>query len=611
MNLRTVIFLISTLWTFASPEIFAQAHREYDARGNKILETDANGNATRFEYDAQNNLVKTVFADGAQTTARYSPDGRLLSKTDELGYSTEYVYDTQGRLVEKIYPEVYDGVLKKIARPTEKFEYDVNGNMTARIDASNRRFVFIYDDRNRCIAEIAPGADAASSLRRKYDRAGNLAEIIDPNGNVTNFEFDDRGRLVRIAYPQVNVGNPPVLMRPSERFEYDARGNLARKIDARGIATEIEYDAKNRPVRIVKNADASDRIVEKYEYDVAGNLAVITDGRGVKTKYEYDALNRRTKSIYGFESSGETRIDIFEYDALNMTKRKGVNIVYDKRNRIVREGETDYEYDVCGRITRVGTVSFFAYDALGRVTAEAGPAFGNAYEYDLAGRLVFAQYGKKRTPLGIDADSPPTHTLATTYDAAGRAIELRDQQGRVTRYVYDFNGNIIRQENPNGHIIFNTYDALDRLVKRTDNQNSFDLNYYYDAAGNVLGHKEFVGNENVGVRTLRAEYDAYGRLVGEFFEGGNQPARETRYVYDAAGNRIAYFEGARRVNYNVNALNQVERISEAHGQSAINKTNIVYDRRGNVIAIDSDGKLLELEYDSFDMLKKTKTRNDN
>jgi hypothetical protein len=30
-----------------------------------------------------------------------------------------------------------------------------------------------------------------------------------------------------------------------------------------------------------------------------------------------------------------------------------------------------------------------------------------------------------------------------------------------------------------------------------------------------------------------------------------------------------------------------------------------------VIAIDSDGKLLELEYDSFDMLKKTKTRNDN
>lgn len=106
----------------------------------------------------------------------------------------------------------------------------------------------------------------------------------------------------------------------------------------------------------------------------------------------------------------------------------------------------------------------------------------HAYGYDENGNRVFSRYG-------ISSDGSYTHALSAKYDSNNRLEKLTDEKGRVTTYIYDLNGNIVKQMYPNGITITNTYDSLNRLTsttsKKPDGTSVITGEYKYDAAGNV------------------------------------------------------------------------------------------------------------------------------
>ena len=598
---------------------------EYDTFGNKIKETDALGNITNFEYNAQNKLIKTTFADGTVKSATYSAAGLVLSETDELGNITSHEYDLAGRRIKTIYPSVFDGISNTTQTPIEEFFYDNNGNLAGRKDPTGCLWNTVYDSRNRKIAEVAPAVKRSDNTYARpmskivYDNLGNPISTIDPNGNQTDTEFDSANRAVKTTFPAMQVGKGSSLQRPVETKSYDKNGNVISSVNPRGIITNTEYNSFNKPVKITKNAgDAeANQIMEELSYDNNGNLEVITDGNGNKTKYVYDAMNRRTSAIYGYESE-TTRTDTWAYDALNMTNRKGVAITYDARNRILTENSRTYAYDPAGRILSVSgypnaNVSY-SYDALGRILSETNGGRTHNYAYDLSSRRVKSDYGLSPTQL------TPTHSLRYKYDTNGRLVSITDQQNRTTSYSYDLNGNIIRKGYPNRSSVENHYDALNRL-KRQICGYMIDNSYYYDIGGNITSMRS---NNSSYFLYIDMSYDAFDRLVLNIHYRGNSICQYVSYSYDKNSNRLSktllqtagnysdfltkYFD------YEINSLNQIVSVSEEEiyydnnmqALPSIYKTkNISYNERGNLTEIEEDGVSTTFNYDEFDMLIST------
>jgi len=72
--------------------------------GNRISQTDANGNVTKFSYDRLGRrATRTLPLSNAQSEAYgYDAVGNLTSKKDFNGHATTYQYDTLNRLTSKI-----------------------------------------------------------------------------------------------------------------------------------------------------------------------------------------------------------------------------------------------------------------------------------------------------------------------------------------------------------------------------------------------------------------------------------------------------------------------------------------------------------------------------
>ena len=69
----------------------------YDALGNCIAVTDAEGNVTSYTYDCANRIIEVLDSDGERTSFTYDKDGNLITIVNALGDITSYTYDEMGR----------------------------------------------------------------------------------------------------------------------------------------------------------------------------------------------------------------------------------------------------------------------------------------------------------------------------------------------------------------------------------------------------------------------------------------------------------------------------------------------------------------------------------
>ena len=78
--------------------------RKYDRRGCLVEETDPNGNATNYEYNAYGQLIKKIepAVDGSRAETMYERNlsGQVVRMTDPRGNVTEYRYDKLYRIVQ-------------------------------------------------------------------------------------------------------------------------------------------------------------------------------------------------------------------------------------------------------------------------------------------------------------------------------------------------------------------------------------------------------------------------------------------------------------------------------------------------------------------------------
>ncbi|MBE1488907.1 LamG-like jellyroll fold domain-containing protein [Plantactinospora soyae] len=555
----------------------------YDGLGNPVEVTDPRGNVTRFTYDRLNRVL-TRDGPGGTNDERavwrytYTRTGEVLSATSPTGARTQTTYDDLDRPVTSTRVErhpVPDSF-------TTRYRYDDAGNLVETVLPSGARSTAAYNAAGQVVSNTS-----ANGVRNQlgYDMHGSQVRLTDGLGRTTRTDFDGLGRVAQES--DLNAGGVPLR---SEKFEYDAAGNVTARVDALEKRATFEYDAHNRLVRQTESVAGSDTIVTSFGYDAAGNRTRYTDGRNNTTVYTVNSLGLPEAVIEPATAAHPNLADrtwTVGYNGNGNADRLAapggvVRIrTYDAAGRLTTEAGSGAAaanrglgYDLAGRVTSVnapGGTNTYTYNDRGDVLSAAGPSGNASYGYDRNGQLTSRTDAAGTSTFGYTGDrlstmrdgaSGVSQTLG--YDAAGLLKTIDYGSGRVRTYGYDDIGRVSSD-----------------VLRNAGGSEIAKIAYQYDA-DDRLTVKETVGTATPGRNTYG--YDDAGRLTS-----WTSPAGTVGYQWDDSGNRIA--AGAKTASYD--ARNRL--LSDGDYTYA-------YTPRGTLASRTSSGLAEEYSFDAFDRL---------
>ncbi|MEU4885900.1 MULTISPECIES: putative T7SS-secreted protein [Streptomyces] len=528
--------------------------------------SDRNGHHLTFEYDTDGTPLGIVH-DAGHHLRFTTEDGRITAL--RLAGAAE-----DGSDLELVRYGYTDGDLTEVTGSSGlplRFTYDDERRVIAWTDTNDRRYDYVYDDRDRCIAEggtdghlalridygtadpetghrtttvttaqghtsrylidgrcnvIAETDPTGAVTRTAYDARDRVISRTDPLGHTTAFRYDEAGRLTAAFHPDGSestavyndLGLPTTVTHPGGAVwqqTYDEAGNRLALTDPSGATTRYTYDDRGHPATVTDALGHTTTV----RCDEAGRLLSVTDPLGGETAYERDALGRITAVTD--PAGGRTRLAwSVEGKLLRRTGPDGA--------------EESWTYDGEGNCTTytdaIGAVTRYEYTHFDLLAAQTGPD-GVRYEFGHGPDLLLRTV---TNPQGLN--------WSYSYDAAGRLVSETDFDGRTLTYTYDPAGRLASRTNALGETIRFEHDALGRITSK-DTAGTV-THYTYDRAGRlteasnpeatILLHRDRLGrvkSETVNGRTTSYRYDALGRRVSRVTPMGAQATR----TYDAAG----------------------------------------------------------------------------
>ncbi|BCN29436.1 RHS repeat-associated core domain-containing protein [Anaeromicropila herbilytica] len=517
--------------------------------------TDALGNTTLTEYNADGQVTKDTNKNGKSTLYQYSTTtGQLEQMTDAKSNITKYQYDNMGNVTVETAADIskttyeYDkfgrqsAIIDAMGGRTE-YTYDVNGNVTIEKDALGNETKYSYDKLNRVISTT----DALGNVtKNEYDALGRKIKETDSNGGATSTDYDPNGNIVAVTDSLGHV----------TKNEYDKVGNLKSTIDAKGNKTTYGYDAGGRKIKQTNPLAGS----ITWGYDKNGNLTKVTDENGNTMAYAYDNLNQL----------------VTKTDALG----KKTTYQYDKEGNKVEETNalgytTKYSYDAIGNRIKetkvksgVTATSTYAYDDLNQLMQTTDKKGTRIYTYDEFNN----RKGKEET--GKDK-------ITYTYNNLNELV--KETQGADTNtYSYDAKGNLSSKKVNGITKATYTFDSTNMLTSVKNTSNKTTSKYEYDGAGNRI--KKTVSKNNKVVSKKSYVIDTMSSNQDIIAEGDSLSGDETDFTY---GLGLVSVESGKGISYyRIDEKNSVE---EIQNNSGVMKAEISCDEFGNVENPDDIG----------------------
>jgi len=499
-------------------------HYTYDAQGHLATVTDALGHVTTYgNYDSYSNPLQITDANQVVTVLTYTPQEWPATVTR----------DSTG------------------SPATTTLTYDAAGDLTQTQDADGVILKYTYDNARR-LTDITDGA--GNHIHYTLDAAGNRTQeqTFDPSNTLTHTVSQTYNTLSQLL--TVTDALNRTVLSYSYPDGYDAAGHPTHSADALGTQRTKGYDALNRLVSTIDNANGTDTATQNtttaVTFDASDNPTGVTDPSNLTTTYTYDGLGHRTAL-----QSPDTGTSTDTYDAagnrLVHTDAKGVvsTTSYDALNRPISTTFADttlnitYGYDEANSVT--GCTSSVP---IGRLTRVVENAVTTVYCYDPRGNIL-----QKRQITGTTTD-----TTTYTYTVGNRLSQLTAPDGTVTSDSYNALGQLSGvQVTPaggsasavvsaitylpfgpissytlgNGQTVTRTYDATYALTDVTSP--ALALHFALDA----MGHITAIGNASgANPATETYHYDPLYRLMDATEANGT--ALES-YTYNMTGDRLS------------------------------------------------------------------------
>lgn len=407
--------------------------------------TDASGDTTRYEYDAQGKLLATIMPDGFGSTYEYDTKGRIVATTNANGERLTLSYDAAGLITSRTLP---DGTVTT-------YTYDTHRNMLTAADPGGTT-TFTYDAADRITSAAYPNG---KTVTLTYDAAGRRATISD-GAYTVKYSYDALGRL-----DTLRDGADALLV----DYGYNALGKLTSETRGNGATTAYAYsdagfvasithrDAANTVTGFFNYTYAASGRVESvatedgtttYGYDLAGQLVSATLPGGRTLTFAYDTEGNRTST-----SDTATGTENYTTDSTNAYTAAGAEtLVRDLAGRLIARSEG-------------GVTESYDYDAAGRLLTIVSPGSIVAYDYDALGNRIGKTVNGVRTDFAMDPDGLTDvfgeyQGAATVANYAhGLGLAARATAGGAQFYHFDAVGNTSQLTGAGGTSVA-TYDYL-------------------------------------------------------------------------------------------------------------------------------------------------------
>lgn len=543
----------------------------YNKFGEEKFITDRYGNKTQYERDANGNITKIINPDNSARNYQYDSKNNLIVEIDEVGNRTEYVYDTSKTKIKmKVQPlngtDVYSadanqelfaitayshytnsestalgykakGLLKSEMDPEgnkTSYTYDAEGNKKTVTSAEGNTTTFTYNGVAWVTSQTSPTGFQSTY---DYNKDGQLVRTVREGGETSFLVYDALGRLIQTVSPRV--------YNPAEDGLLDAAPTPTYKKAT--VGERIVYE----PNGLVKSKTDVLGNVTQYTYDVYGNVSSEIKPNGAVYLYAYDAMNRLKATQFKPNAQAvPVTLSTTAYSVLSDGRTQKTDTVYlnDSETAI-----TTHTYDVMGREYNVlqadgtttavtyyangqlksshdarGNATQYRYDIFGNVTDQWSPLDGSKYRYngsryDKAGRKVKEMVGKDAMNLSVVPSADRVTTTTTKYTPDGHVVEVATSAGGMTRYEYDEEGRVVRED------IATTADTALTTSYRYDHQAKPVEKIQHVRSGDLAGNEW--NDDSETLLTSSFAYDADGNVVSQVAPDGVR----TQYTYDLLG----------------------------------------------------------------------------
>jgi YD repeat-containing protein len=632
----------------------------FDAAGNRLSVTDANGDTTYFVYDANNRLTH-VFAPVATHVqgSVFAGHGYTLHANDYI--ATQYEYDALDQVsVERLYTGYIalssaqvallasgqfapQALLNNAAARTTtntynaqglletrvvigsgnallesvRYGYDGFGNIVAETQGYNTAYASTtqrtYDGSNRLSSETRGyGTAVAATTRYAYDAFGNVVAVTDARGNALAESDSDWARQTRVAAgkPEWVAGLTEADRRALRALytivsEYDARGFKIAETDMLGFTRRIANDAFGNPVKIT----APDGGVSYLYYDAQQQLRAQVDARGAITWSDYDGLGQMVR-----QTAYANALPAGSYSEFTTLAQLQNLIAVSAGDRT-----TQWRYDAQQRIAEItdalGYHQVFAYDGEGNMLSRTDQENRVTYYlYDADNRKI----GERSANLASGVDGyftrvdynvlgqatrsanivAGTGVLSWNYDDLGQQTRAEQSNGRDTIKTYDVRGNVSSEADGNGNVTRHYYNALDQRVATLDAQ-GYLTTFAYDPVGNLLTQSTYAQGGVAAPATpgTQPTQPADGARVNTYrYDRNGQRTAETVKSVEIFDVASGFASGDLTTTTEYDAGGHPVRMIDANG----NVTRAYYDVSGKLLlSIDAAGGVTRYQYDSF------------
>lgn len=514
----------------------------YDLYGHPGKVTDANGIVTLMTYTPEGWLATTTRdANGTPsvTTLTYDAVGNIIQTTDADGMTLKYTFDDASRLT-----DITDGqgnrvhyTLDAAGNRTKEETFDASGTVRrslSRTFNSLSQLLTVTDALNRTVLSF----DTTDG----YDTEGHPVHSADARGVQRKQGYDALNRLVS-TIEDYNGANPATANTTSVS-SHDASDNVTGISDPDGLNTLYDHNGLGDLTGI----HSPDTGTTTFTVDAAGNRLTQTDAKGITTTYAYDALNRRTLAGYA-----DTSLNVsYHYDEANTVTGCAASAPIGRLTRIVEQAvTTTYCYDARGNVIQkrqtqgdaTDTVAY-SYTLADRIHTETRPSGAVVtYSYDTLGQIA----GLTVTPPGGTTQAVVSNatylpfgpiqsytlgngqTVSRTYDANYRITDIVSPALEL-HFIRDVMGNITGVSEAGTGSESYRYDPLYRLASVDDPAGQAIEAYTYNKTGDRLsktGSGLATGTYGyqpgthwlTSIGTASRTYDANGNTTGNAFAG--------------------------------------------------------------------------------------------
>jgi RHS repeat-associated protein len=521
---------------------------------------DENDRITRYVFDDQGRVTKTIDALGRETSQKFTANSNVESYTAASNNGTtpnsSFGYDSDQNATSADTP-VGGGSIKQCAdfggtdaTPCDSAPSGYSGVPSGvagskylpgrATNSQGGRLEFGWQDTGATdtngnpysVRQTTSGGTLVAGVSMSYapttssvdGKKGQLSGITDPRGNATSYGYDAKGNVNLITPP--NPGTPNVT--GPTRITYHQGLNRVDKVqDGKDNWRILTYDNLDRVTKI--EFTGADQVLSSIEPYV---------------QYTYDRDGNQTQEDTREQGTGTLRTRTMSYDKLNRVLTE--NLPGSLTNT--------YTYDVVGNLrslTDAGGKVEYTYDAVNQIRAiyDPGMAKPTKFTHTIDGQRDVVTY-----PNGV--------TMDDDYDAAFRLTQIWSKSpsaATLQKFNYAYQDPSTSRQTPMifektdgvlGQTTRYTYDGLDRLdtatIKSstgtwTTNTTLALYDYNLDAAGNVT--KRSVSGTQAPNAITDYGYNTFNELCASQTGTSTStppacPTTSPAYTYDKNGNEL-------------------------------------------------------------------------